>query len=419
MAAPLVSIVVPTRDRVRWLPRAIDSLLAQDYPRVEVLVVDDGSQDDTARLLADYARRIGTGFRAVRQEPAGGGAAINLGWALAAGDVVGYLSDDDALHPAAVSRLVAALESDPGAVVAYPAYQVVSDRGTVLDSVLPIEYSPDAAIRLHATVIGPGALIRRSALEPAGAWDTSLRWIPDLILWMTLGLRGRAIRVPEVLAYWTRHKASATLQLGAEHALEHIRAAQIGLTLPGMPAQPPGARAEALKNACVHGAIFGGAGDGWPMERFAVIDLHRPFVSGWAAHRNPHALPTAATSAETAALWRRLSDSFRASSAVRPSGGGYESAVARLQVAGAWPGGHQIEGDGRALRVALLEAAVACEADLDPGDTRFLIFDRARVPGLDLETSRVLKAALFGLAGSPDELRRLIQRAEGGRQPRR
>jgi hypothetical protein len=419
MSGPLVSIVIPTRDRAAWLPRAIDSVLAQDYPRVEVVVIDDASQDDTPRLLADYLRRSGGRLRTERQPSSGGmGPAINRGWDIAAGEIVGYLSDDDALHPSAIGRLIAALDSDPRAAVAYPAYQVIDELGTVLDTVLPIEYSTAAALRLQSTEIGPGALIRRAALRRAGGWESSFRWLADLLLWMKLGLVGTAIRVPEVLAYWTRHGESTTVQLGVDHGLEFIRAVHVALSLPGLPAPTPAARAEALRNACVQGAMFSGPGGDWPAERFGVIDLHRLNVSGWTANRNPTAFPGAGA-AETRQLCRRLADNLERSPAPGHSvasgtspGQGFAAAVARLQAAGVWLAERTSVGDIRQLRIAMLEAAVACEPDLDRAERRFLIFDRERLPGLDPGTSLLMRNMLFGVGGSPTDLRRLIETKE-------
>ena len=93
-----VTIVIPTFNRAAWLPGAIDSVLAQEHEDLEVLVVDDGSEDETGAVLERYAathdRRR---FRSLRQANAGQAAAINRGWSEARGEFVGYLSDDDRL----------------------------------------------------------------------------------------------------------------------------------------------------------------------------------------------------------------------------------------------------------------------------------------------------------------------------------
>src|SRR5581483_5680567 len=221
-----------TYNRARWLREAMDSVLAQDYPNLELVVVDDGSSDETPALLSDYGSRYPIErFRFARQENAGQARAINRGNALARGEILGYLSDDDLLAPGAVSRLTAELVADPEAAVAYPTYLLIDERGTVEDTVRPIEYSPLMALRLHDTIIGPGGLARRWALESAGGWDPSFRWMGDLILWMGVGLAGRAIRVDEPLASWRKHPGSVTIELSPDHAREHLAVVEHGLRM--------------------------------------------------------------------------------------------------------------------------------------------------------------------------------------------
>ena len=113
----------------------------------------------------------------------------------ARGEILGYLSDDDVLLPGAVRRLAAELIEHPDAAAVYPGYREIDAQGRVEDTVRPIEYSPRTALRLHDTVIGPGGLARRRALERAGGWDPELRWMGDLIMWMGVGLAGPVIRV--------------------------------------------------------------------------------------------------------------------------------------------------------------------------------------------------------------------------------
>ncbi len=211
--------MLSTYNRPDWLRGAIDSVLAQDYPNLELLVVDDGSGDETPGLLEEYAgRQPEERFRFIRQENAGQARALNNGNRAARGEILGYLSDDDVLTRGAVSRLAGELIADPGAAVAYPAYLTIDEAGVEIDTVLPIEYSPLAALRLHDTIIGPGALtqalgarVRRAAGIP------ELRFMGDLVMWMGVGLAGRAIRVTEPLASWRRHSGSATVQRKVEH----------------------------------------------------------------------------------------------------------------------------------------------------------------------------------------------------------
>lgn len=412
---PAVSIVVPTHDRAAWLPRTIDSVLAQDYGDVELVVVDDGSADATASVLTRYARQHPRSrFQVLSQANAGQAAAINRGWEIARGDIVGYLSDDDTLMPSAVSRLVDALEREPGAAGAYPAYRVVDEHGDIRDTVLPIEYSPERALRLHDTVIGPGALVRRAALERAGGWDPAFRWMGDLLLWVRIGLEGAMVRVPEVLAAWTRHPGATTLRLCLAHSREHLRLAQVGLSLDWVAAAPRSMRAEMLRNACVTAAMFGGRSGTWPSDRFAVIDLHAPRRSGWVGGRHRTAFP-GADGDRTIELWRRIASAIErrmrlVRGPARPTGG-FDAALATLAAAGVWPPDVSPTNlDERGVRRALLEAALACGADTDAASTRFILFEGDDASGLDDETRRFTFSALYGLAGSRKELERELRR---------
>src|SRR5919201_4561147 len=131
---PGVSIVMATRNRPAWLRTAIDSVLRQDYPDLELLVIDDGSTDETPDLLRDYARRNPPErFRFLRQANMGQARSLNRGYELARGEILGYLSDDDLLAPGAVSRLVTELE-DPEVVAAYPGYWIIDEGGELVDT---------------------------------------------------------------------------------------------------------------------------------------------------------------------------------------------------------------------------------------------------------------------------------------------
>src|SRR5437764_14102134 len=101
--APLVSIVIPSYNHARYLAAAIDSVLAQDYPRVELMVIDDGSTDGSSAVLERYRGR----FRWETQPNRGQAATMNRGWRMSRGEVLAYLSADDTLASDAVSKSVA------------------------------------------------------------------------------------------------------------------------------------------------------------------------------------------------------------------------------------------------------------------------------------------------------------------------
>jgi glycosyltransferase involved in cell wall biosynthesis len=109
---PLVSVIIPCYKQAQYLPEAIDSVLAQSYPRVEVIVINDGSPDDTEGV----ARRYGERIRYFWQPNSGISSARNTGFAYSSGAYVKFLDSDDLLHPEQIARQVEALGGRPDAV---------------------------------------------------------------------------------------------------------------------------------------------------------------------------------------------------------------------------------------------------------------------------------------------------------------
>ena len=391
---PSVSIVLATHNRPRWLQLAMDSVLAQEYPNLELLVMDDGSTDETPELLREYERRHPRKrFRFFSHENMGQARTLNRGFELARGKLLGYLSDDDLLERGAVPRLVHEL-ADPDVVAAFPGYHVIDGDGGIQDTIRPFEYSPLEAYRLIETVIGPGCLFRRSALESTGGWDPSLHFMADFIFWMSVGRAGRVVRVTEPLASWRRHQASITLQGGTAHGRELLRLVDLGEAVLGLAPEKAALRAEALRNACIQAAFLVGGGAGSMDGSIATIDLTRPATSAFTGGIGPHEMPDERAD-EVARLWRELALLTRRLAEVRtrhagPRPGelsrtgmqtGLDAALRRLRGLGF----HAAQGDPNpatwddgALQKELVEAAIECEADTDPATGRYLVLDRRR-----------------------------------------
>jgi glycosyltransferase involved in cell wall biosynthesis len=215
----VVSVVVPAYNHAETLPAAIDSLLAQDYPALEIIVLDDGSTDHTREVLTAYGSRI----RWETHPNMGQAATLNKGWAMAGGEILGYLSADDFLYPDAVSTAVAAL-AVPSAIVTYCDFDLVDPDGRRLRQVLRPEFSLETVLTTLDCPPGPGAFFRRSAFDAAGGWNPALRQIPDFDFWLRLARLGRFIHVPKTLAAWRVHPGSQSFAVvGPERAEESVR----------------------------------------------------------------------------------------------------------------------------------------------------------------------------------------------------
>jgi glycosyltransferase involved in cell wall biosynthesis len=203
-AAPLVSIIVPSYNHARYLREAIDSILAQDYPKIELIVIDDGSTDGSPEILRGYGKR----FHWELQTNQGQVATLNRGWMMSRGDILGYLSADDLLLERAVSNAVRCLGDNPDSVLAYCDFNLVDPNSAVVRRVRAPEFDYRRMVVDIECPPGPGAFFRRQAFEKAGTWNTQFKQMLDYEYWLRLGLHGRFVRIPEVLAAYRVHPGS-------------------------------------------------------------------------------------------------------------------------------------------------------------------------------------------------------------------
>lgn len=133
MASPLVSVVITNFNHERFVGCAIESALAQSYPRVEVVVVDDGSKDDSKLTIAQYETRI----IAIYKEHGGQASALNAGFARSTGEIIALLDADDMLLDHTVARLVTAFQENPGIGLVQMRVEVVDAAGSPLGVFVP------------------------------------------------------------------------------------------------------------------------------------------------------------------------------------------------------------------------------------------------------------------------------------------
>lgn len=245
--APLVSIVIPAYNHAGYLARAIDSVLAQTYPNVELIVLDDGSTDSTRAVLESYAGK----FMWESQQNMGQAATLNKGWQLATGTLLGYLSADDYLREDAIARSVAALTADSSAVVSYCDFDLVDPLGRVVRRVQAAEFSLAAMLTRFECPPGPGAVFRRGAFETAGGWNPALKRMPDFDFWLKLARLGNFTHIREPLAAWRVHEGSQSFAaINPERATEPITIIESFFAAPRL--APDVLRMFALSHAQAH-----------------------------------------------------------------------------------------------------------------------------------------------------------------------
>lgn len=232
MQTPLVTIVIPAYNHGRYLAEAVNSVLAQDHLPLELIVLDDGSTDDTPAVLA----QLKGDFVRERHLNMGQARTLEKGWAMAKGSILAYLSADDTLAPGAVSAAVAALVADPHAVATYCDYHLLDPQSR---TVRPVQAPPYDYRTMFTDVVclpGPGAFFRRDAYERAGPWDARLRQMPDYDFWLRLGLQGHFIRIERPLAGFRVHDGSQSFApTTPERAAEPVTIIEALLRTPDLP----------------------------------------------------------------------------------------------------------------------------------------------------------------------------------------
>jgi glycosyltransferase involved in cell wall biosynthesis len=187
---PQVSVIIPTYNRSELLQVAVESTLAQTYPNVEVIVVDDGSTDDTPSVMAQYAGRV----TYIKQANQGVAAARNRGTEAAAGKYINFLDDDDLFAPAKLEHQVQVLDTRPEIGLVHCGYYYMDRDGNRLEKVT---FLPGGSLRelVIVDLIWSGApLIRRQCLEQVGLFDEKLPWrgqyAEDWDMWLRIAQAG-------------------------------------------------------------------------------------------------------------------------------------------------------------------------------------------------------------------------------------
>lgn len=206
--APLVTVYIVNRNYGRFLRQAIDSTLAQDHPCLDVVVVDDASEDESGDVLRHFERdhRV----RVIRQAICRGlTACCNAAIGSARGAFVMRLDADDYLHPSAVRKLSAALAADPGAVLAFPDYVEVDGRGAVIRRVQRHDFSALEALS-DLPAHGACTLARKTFLDAIGGYDEDVACQDGLDLWLHVGPQHRVLQVREPLFFYRQHGGNLT-----------------------------------------------------------------------------------------------------------------------------------------------------------------------------------------------------------------
>ena len=217
---PLVSIITPSYNQARFLEATIQSVLAQDYPNIEYILIDGGSSDGSGELIKKYADKLAYW---VSEPDKGQTDALNKGFAQAKGEILAYLNSDDTYEPTAVSEAVEFLQKNPEIGLVYGDANFIDETGKSIGR-FPAAQTDYCKLRRGYVHIPQQASFWRASLwHQVSPLDPSFYFAMDYDLWVRLARISELRYYPRVLANFRLHGDSKTIMDDARCWPEMIR----------------------------------------------------------------------------------------------------------------------------------------------------------------------------------------------------
>lgn len=217
-----VSVIMPVRNGERYLREAVDSVLGQTLGDLELIVVDDGSIDRTAEILASY---LDPRLRVLRHASRGVAASLNAGIRLARSDFVARMDADDVSEPPRLERQVSFLSEHAEYVIVGSDVSVIAESGEFLyraQLVMDDQAIRHCLDRLVAPFFHGAVVFRRDAVVECGLYDERVRYLEDMLLWLRLQNLGAMANIPEPL-YRYRIRPGSVSRRQRGKAAVHVR----------------------------------------------------------------------------------------------------------------------------------------------------------------------------------------------------
>ena len=205
---PLVSIVTPSFNQARYLDATIQSVLSQDYPHIEYMIVDGGSNDGTVDVIKKYQSKLAWW---VSEKDKGQTDAINKGFARASGEILAWLNSDDTYEPGAVSAAVRYLQEHPQVGMVYADCNFINETGRVIGKFGSAQTSYRLLRQGYSHIPQQTMFFRADLWKQVGPLDPSFYFAMDYDLWTRIAARSEIKYVPQTLANFRLHTSGKTI----------------------------------------------------------------------------------------------------------------------------------------------------------------------------------------------------------------
>jgi len=224
---PKISIVTPSFNQADFIEETIKSILTQDYPNFEHIVMDGGSTDGTLRILKKYGKRIF--WRSEKDK--GQGDAINKGLKMAKGEILAYLNSDDTYEPGALKAVAEFFLKNPQKMWVFGKCRIIDTKGKEIRKIITAyknfwlrRYNYNTLLVLNY-ISQPAVFWRREAYKEIGEFNIEEFWELDYDYWLRLGKKYQPGFIDKYLANFRVHKKSKT-SIGIKHFLEEVKVAK-------------------------------------------------------------------------------------------------------------------------------------------------------------------------------------------------
>lgn len=218
---PKVSIIIPVYNGANYLHEAIDSALAQTYRNVEVIVINDGSNDEGKTEL--IAKSYGEKIQYIYKENGGVASALNLGIREMTGEYFSWLSHDDVYYPNKIDVQINYLKNFNKDVILYSDYDCIDSKSKInsierINHIDPVDFR--YALITSYPINGCTALIPKSCFDEAGFFNEKLKTTQDYELWFRMSKKYEFIHIPEILIHSRLHPEQGTVTMYTIHVDE-------------------------------------------------------------------------------------------------------------------------------------------------------------------------------------------------------